>query len=352
MYRPEPDRHRPRRWVVLLLGGLLLMVLAAAVWLTWSERHPERERDLRVQVQDYLEDRFPEQMALPDELLGWVPRSAIFPAEQSPDVVLLHGLDEPGGIWNELVPAMDAAGFNAWEFRYPNDQPIDRSADLLAEYWPELDHEHGVVLIGHSMGGLVIRDFVSRHIRPAVSGRSTPGPPVRAVIQVATPNQGSDWARLRAWLEIREWAADIQDRRFSLYAGLRDGTGAAKIDLRPDSRFLADLNDRIWPDDIPIRIVGGQLSEPTPGMINAVEALVADLDAPELAGELEHWWVQLGEELGDGVVAVKSLHLAEAPPPVIVPASHRGLLITLPLSEAEPPAIDIIIEWLQELLDQ
>lgn len=328
---------------------MLALLAIAAVWLSWTERHPDQERELRLRVQDFLDDRFPEQMTQPEGLTGWVPRSEKFARDQPPDAILLHGLDEPGGIWDELIPALDEAGFNAWEFRYPNDQSIDRSADLLATHWTGLDPDHPVVLIGHSMGGLVIRDFVTRHARPARTGSSADGPRLRAVIQVATPNQGSEWARLRSWLEIREWVADIQTGRFSLFAGLRDGTGAAKIDLRPGSLFLEELNGRLWPDSIPIRIIGGRLSEPTPAMIAGVQALAGDLDAPELAGEFELWWSQLGEDLGDGAVSVESLHLPEAPAPVIVPASHRGLLVTLPFSDGDPPAIDIIVYWLKNL---
>jgi pimeloyl-ACP methyl ester carboxylesterase len=333
---------------MMVLSAMLVILLAGIGWLKWTDRHPQHERELREQVHDFLLEHFPDQMTLPDQLLGWIPRSQRFPENQPPDVILLHGLDEPGGIWDELVPPLDEAGFNAWEFRYPNDQAINRSADLLAEYWSELEFDQPPVLIGHSMGGLVIRDFITRHLSHDKGDADFPGPSVRAVIQVATPNQGSEWVRLRAWLEIREWIADIRAGRFSLFAGLRDGTGAAKIDLRPDSQFLAELNQRDWPVDIPIRIIGGQLSEPTPGMIAGVDALASDLDAPELADALEQMWSQLGEDLGDGVVPIESLHLPEAPEPVIVPASHRGLLVTLPLTETEPPAIDLIVEWLKE----
>ena len=47
-------------------------------------------------------------------------------------------VDEPGGIFDELTPALQEAGFRAVEFRYPNDQAIDRSSELLADYWPQL----------------------------------------------------------------------------------------------------------------------------------------------------------------------------------------------------------------------
>ena len=67
------------------------------------------------------------------------------------------------------------------------------------------------------------------------------GPDVAAALLIATPNQGSEWARLRVWLELRDHLAGDEQRRFSLFAALRDGTGAAKIDLRPGSRFLTEL---------------------------------------------------------------------------------------------------------------
>ena len=64
------------------------------------------------------------------------------PSNPSPgaarSLVLIHGLDEPGDIWDDLAPALTAAGHAVWEYRYPNDQGIERSADWLAELWPTL----------------------------------------------------------------------------------------------------------------------------------------------------------------------------------------------------------------------
>ena len=155
------------------------------------------------------------------------------------------------------MPALDAAGHAVWEFRYPNDQGIDRSADFLAAHWPELPADRPVAMLGHSMGGLVARDFVSRLRRAGM-----PGPAVAGVILVGTPNRGSDWARLRVWLELRDHFPTGQGRRFSLFAALRDGTGEAKIDLRPGSDFLDALNARPWPGGVPIRAIAGRLLAP------------------------------------------------------------------------------------------
>jgi pimeloyl-ACP methyl ester carboxylesterase len=332
----------------LLVGLVAIVLLTTSAWIVWSEGHPEAERELRIQVQEQLATWFPEEMALPDELIGFIPRSEHFDEDSPPEVVLVHGLDEPGGIWDQLAPALDQAGINSWEFRYPNDQAIDHSADLLAEYWPQLPPEKPLVLVGHSMGGLVIRDFVSRWRHPVDQAPRVAGPGVSGVILVGTPNQGSDWARLRVWLELREAIADVPAGRFSMFAGLRDGTGAAKIDLRPNSLFLAELNDRPWPGHIAIRIIGGLIGEPTPAMLDSIQALGEEIDNRELAEQFQRWWSETSGKMGDGAVPVESLQLKHAPRPMVLNASHRGLLVTLPFSEGEPPAIAPIIELLHD----
>lgn len=327
----------------VLVGLLVLLLGAVAGWIFWAERNPELERELRVEAQEQLEEWFPEGMSLPPDLIGFYVHQA-HSQRSNPDVVLVHGLDEPGGIWDETVAALAGVGLEAWEFRYPNDQAIDRSADLLARHWQKLDADHPVVLVGHSMGGLVIRDFVTRHRYPQSGPAAEPGPAVLGVLLVATPNQGSDWARLRVWLELREWAADIPEGRFSLFGGLRDGTGAAKIDLRPGSRFLTELNARTWPADLPIFIMGGQLTEPSLDMLAELDEMAEQAGLEGLRERVEAWLDETGEDLGDGAVAVESLALDHAPEPRVVAASHRGLLVTMPLSEGEPPAIEWIIE--------
>jgi pimeloyl-ACP methyl ester carboxylesterase len=299
------------------MAGLLApLALATMVWIVWTELRPDAERALRVELQDHLERSLPEALQPSPSRYGVFPASAPAGRSRPVGVLLVHGLDEPGTIWNDLVPALSSAGFASWEFRYPNDQGIDRSADLLAASWTALPADLPLVLIGHSMGGLVVRDFVSRWRYPAEGPQVLRGASVRGVILAGTPNQGSDWARLRFWLEPRDQLAAAMDQRFSLLSGLHDGTGAAKIDLRPGSRFLEHLNERRWPASIPIWIVGGVLMPSTPA-------------------------------LGDGVVAVDSLALDGAPPPILVAGSHRGMLKRLFESADEPPAIPLILDLLE-----
>jgi pimeloyl-ACP methyl ester carboxylesterase len=313
---PIPSKNRNRwLWRTVALG---LVLLAVVLWNGWAERHPQQERDLRVQLQEELEGRFPEAMQPKVDRYGIFPQAAGAGQQRPLRVLLVHGLDEPGSIWADLEPALGAAGFETWAFRYPNDQGIDRSADLLAARWPDLPVDRPLVLIGHSMGGLVIRDFVSRWRHPATGPPRVEGAAVRGVILAGTPSQGSDWARLRVLLEARDqWAAGRQSG-FSPLAGLQDGTGAAKIDLQPGSAFLADLNARPWPAAVDLRIIGGLLLPSAPA-------------------------------LGDGVVAKDALLVPGAPPPILVPASHRGMLARLFDSDGVPPAIPVILTLLEEL---
>jgi pimeloyl-ACP methyl ester carboxylesterase len=339
-------RRNRRRITMLALFGLILT--GAVVWMWWTEGHPGQERELRILVSERLREWFPEEMALSGELTGFIPRSGCFPDSRPPDLVLLHGLDEPGDIWDELVAALDVEDINGWEFRYPNDQPIDHSADLFAEYWPQLPADRPVILIGHSMGGLVIRDFVTRRRHPVGSTPAAAGPAVGSVILIGTPNHGSEWARLRVWLEVRELLTDIGQQHFSLFAGLRDGTGAAKIDLRPHSEFISALNARSWPDEVAVHIIGGVLTEPTPAMTESLRAIGDQIGSDILAVVLRQWWQKMGEKLGDGVVPVESLILAGQPEPVIFEASHRGLLVRSRLTAGPPPAVAHVLRILKQ----
>ena len=374
MNAPASDLRRfGFRWLLTLL--LILVVLAAA-WTWWAEAHPSAEREVRTWVHDQLRAWFPAAMD-PDD--GWhglhrrTPGSgaADRPAGAALSLVLIHGLDEPGDIWDDLAPALTAAGYAVWEYRYPNDQGIDRSADWLAEHWPSLPATPPVVLIGHSMGGLVARDFVSRWRHPVGSGQVAPaaptvlvapgtppatsmpaapgisGPRVAGVILVGTPNAGSEWARLRVWLELRDHFASPAARPYDLAAGLRDGLGEAKIDLRPDSDFLRALNSRPWPATVPVFIISGRLANLVGEQVTELKEAVIAAGAEDLASHLEHWDATAGDALGDGLVSLESARLPSIEP-LVVEASHRGLVRRPFTDSPEPPAIAPILTVLRQ----
>jgi pimeloyl-ACP methyl ester carboxylesterase len=351
-------RARPGRLRRYLPRLALAAALIGLIWVVWAELHPSEERALRTLVHDRLDDWFPEVMEPPEDGEGLRLRhaaeapegdaaSAPPAAATTPRVLLIHGLDEPGVIWDDFAPAAAAAGFEVWELRYPNDQGLDRSAAYLASQWGRLPDDRGVVLVGHSMGGLVAREFVGRWRHPVGRPPEVGGAPVAGVIMAGTPNQGSDWARLRIWLELREHFEDALQRRFSLFAGLRDGLGEAKIDLRPGSVFLQTLNARPWPDAVPRFIIGARLAEPPAWLSEGLDAAAAEAGSKALGERLHAWFDGLGAHLGDGAVSVDSLRLEDGPEPVLVSASHRTMLRRLFADDPRPAAIDPIIEQLQ-----
>jgi pimeloyl-ACP methyl ester carboxylesterase len=335
---------RLRRFLKYVLVSLGLAALALAAWIYWAESRPEAEREWRIQVQARLEAMFPEAMTPPPGVYGWRPHQESADARLA--VVLVHGLDEPGDIWADAIAAFAEAPVEVIEFRYPNDQAIDASADFLAEQWADLDSGREVIFIAHSMGGLVVRDFVTRHYAPGGERSLSVGPAVRAAWLVATPNHGSEWARLRVWLELRDHFTSAADQEFALFSALRDGTGAAKVDLRPGSRFLQDLNERTWPDAVDLKLIAGVFLD-REQVNQGLDELVQRAPNEDLAAAFATLGADLRKATGDGVVTVESVALEGFPPPVVLAASHRGLIRTSPLESGTPPALPILLDWLQ-----
>jgi len=276
-------------------------------------------------------------------------------------VVLVHGLDEPGGIWDDLAPALAGEGHVVVRFEYPNDQAIALSGASLLGGFGELS-ERGVErldLVCHSMGGLVARDALTR------DGFGKTGLEVEHLVTIGTPHGGSPWARLRAVAEIREqvqrWveSEDMDPKRLLGFA--RDGVGQAGRDLLPGSDFLVDLDTRSLPEGIEVTCIVGRLTT-AQGMetgkllaAGTLRDVVGADDASAIMGAID----RLGRELGDGVVPMSSAVLDGVSDVVILEANHRSMVRRVELGEAirqgvgmgasdEPPAIEVVLERLKE----
>jgi len=158
-----------------------------------------------------------------------------------------------------------------------------------------------------------------------------------------SPNQSSEWARLRVLLELRDQLSTGRRRRFSLFSALRDGADEAKIDLRPGSDFLRELNTRPWPDHVPILAITGRLLTPPKDLAVSLYTAAAEVQSHALREKLTAWWTSLG----DGLVPLDSARLPGDPPPIVSSATHRGLLARLLPGDPEPPAIATILETLE-----
>ncbi len=276
-------------------------------------------------------------------------------------VLLVHGLDEPGGIWDQLAPALAGGGHTVVRFDYANDQSIAASADQLQAALEEL-RSHGVGrvdLVCHSMGGLVAWDVLTRpqgeHARPGADH----------LITLGTPFGGSPWARLRALAEAREqvqrWAESDDMDPARLAGFIRDGVGQAGVDLLPGSACLRALAERSPPPGLAITcVVGRATPDPSHAALARLvtERTLGDLlgrdDARVIRDELE----RLGDELGDGVVPIASATLPGVDDVVFVHANHRAMVRNIELGEAirsmnglpaapTPPAIEIVLDRLR-----
>jgi pimeloyl-ACP methyl ester carboxylesterase len=241
-------------------------------------------------------------------------------------VVLIHGLLSTPRMWTPVVKALLASEairqrYQFWFFYYPTGQPIPLSAMQLRESLDEARRVHHVrtplVLIGHSMGGILARAQITG-ITPAEADKILPGvsslpadnrvrkalafPPRRDVaraIFIATPHRGSNFAlngiaglgirliRLPLWIQtelttLAELPFTDRSRRFP----------TSICGLSPNSRFLRALD---------------QSTSNTP-----VHSIIPVLGRRPL------------EQSSDGVVAYPSAHLPEAVSEVVVSAGHGG----------------------------
>ncbi len=217
-------------------------------------------------------------------------------------VLLISGLDDPGYAFQELAPALLQQGFSVYVF--------------------------SLSLVCHSMGGLVARNLLTRpDIDYASKAKKKILPKIDSLILVGTPNRGAQLARFRILLEIKDQFYQFFQGRYkkdrenlSVLHFLMDGTGAAGVEILPNSSFLRKLNQRSLPEEI------------TPWVI---------------AGRMLPWDNTLCRRLGDGLVSPDSAKGFNAPA-VEVPGSHLGMLRNLGAGkDTIPSAIPAIIALLK-----
>lgn len=323
--------HHPRRRVRFTAAVIAALALPPLALTAWRDTHAPR----LLQRARALPTNHGLRYLTPDA--RWSPDAPVpLPAHA---VLLIHGLDEPGGIWDQLAPALAHAGHATIRFDYPNDQSAAASADKLVACLEQL-HAQGVTsldIVAHSMGGLIARDALTR---PPTTTSTIPAVPV--LITLGTPHDGSPWAALQPVAEVREhiqrWieSEDLDPAR--LFTAWNDGLGQARDDLRPGSPYLTELNARPWP---------------TTTRLIAVVAVIGAYNAADTSEDR----ATLTARLGDGVVPIDSATTPFASETLFVRANHRSIVRAVELGAwtraqlgltppPEPPAIPLILERL------
>ncbi len=138
-------------------------------------------------------------LQLPGVLLEWIrPPLGVVPAGgDSPAVVLIHGILRGRPSMNLLARDFRRSGCRVLNWKYPSTRAgIREHARSLAERLSRfLEPGESLVLVGHSMGGLVARALLDE----------APEIPVRRIVQVGTPNRGALKAALLGDSFLYKW---------------------------------------------------------------------------------------------------------------------------------------------------
>ncbi len=354
---------RLRRWLILV--GAVVLLFAGLAYL--FDFFPDEQRALRSGIRSAAERAFPNQAEEAAKSYGLTflgngssesPGPSAEPPEPdpaAPSVLLIHGLDDPGKVWRNLVPVLLDEGVNLWQIRYPNDQPLMESSWFLAEQMPRL-REWGVdeiTIVAHSMGGLISREMLTNpEMAYAEKIRAGEVPRVAGLVMLATPNQGSELARFRLFGEFRQQWIDLLEGRGQLLGGILDGAGEAKLDLLPGSQFLTALNARPHPEGVQMLSIAGDVS-PWAGM-NFEHPADHAPGSPPAAGQqvlmdLGVLLKSMSDGSGDGLVSVRSTRL-DGIPHRTVRGTHLTVIRNLTKGSSRvPPAIPLITEFLEQV---
>ena len=133
-------------------------------------------------------------------------------------VLFVHGIQGTPASFEYLASRLDRGRYQPWFYYYPSGVHLQEIADHLAQTVAKVTRRHPherLIVVAHSMGGLVARGFLQRHSKNAGAAR------IPLFVTISTPWDGHKAAEIgvkRAPAVVRVWE-----------------------DMSPGSEYLRDL---------------------------------------------------------------------------------------------------------------
>lgn len=196
------------------------------------------------------------------------------------DIVLVHGLWNRGWMMAPMARRLRALGYKVRVFSYPTRADgLDGHADALHDFLREGAAPQALHLVGHSMGGLVILNMLSRY---------DDLPPGRVVL-MGTPVRGS--AVVRRLAKLPGQAFIFGKSREDLLRGFRHSPRRREAGMIRGTRpfgFGRIAGKHEEPNDGSIRVSETELE----GLADAVELEVAHTEmlvSRKVVGQIDHF---------------------------------------------------------------
>ncbi|TWU57194.1 PGAP1-like alpha/beta domain-containing protein [Rubripirellula reticaptiva] len=325
--------------MLMLLGANLVLGQRGSIAMT-SDADGNRSIKLRVKIPE--SDSATKLGALGTQRLAnvtinidedWALRTA-----NKPLAICLHGLKSNPEIFGALRNELRQAGYATATVSYDDRRSIVESANLISNKCETLFRNARVkprlALIGHSMGGLVAREWTEN---PAL-----PNQRITTLITVASPHLGSNWATMPPLINLLADGTLEGRDLVNLLLHLPSSPGVR--DLEPGSKMLETMNGRPRQNNVRYTAIVG-----THCPINAEESrelrsAIRQLDQAESFTRLIRPRIlpllndcdELIEGKGDGVVAVSSGMIPGVADTVLVPLAHSEMIARLPAGKPNP----------------
>lgn len=141
-------------------------------------------------------------------------------------VIFVHGIDGSPRQFQSLVEHLDRERYKPWFFYYPSGGDLNHLADFFYQLFlsGEVIHLHDVpiIIVAHSMGGLVVREALNKYQHTAKENK------IKRIFTIATPFGGHP-------------AAAMSERQGIMVL-------PAWRDLNPDGKFIKNLYRKPIPE--------------------------------------------------------------------------------------------------------